>query len=573
MSQLTEVTTAPEAATAPAVTTAPDELVGPLERGLAVLRAVATGPGTRHRPGDLVRTTGLARSTVDRVATTLVRLGFLRTEDRDLLLAPRSAELGNAYLAVCAFLEALGPRAEALADELDESVSVAVPDGDGVRFIAQAARRRAMAISFRVGDLLPAERCAPGALFAADWDDVQRERWRARRLHDPLDTDFPALPPRPAGAEPASEKVEADFVARVRQAREDGFAVDSRLIEPGLIAVSLPVRDPAGAVVCAVSVVSHTSRHSAESLTARVLPPLRAAVATMEAALRTPSANGTPATATAVRPPHSGSALKEELGAGFLQSLARGLDVLCAFGSLDGPARLADLARLTGLPRATARRSLITLRHLGYVQEDADGFRALPRVLELGYARLSGLTLAGIATPHLAELVDRVHESASLAVLDDDEIRYVARVASTRIMHIDITVGTRLPAYATSMGRVLLAALPDDQREARLARVTPEALTPRTVATPEALAKAVAATARLGYAWVEQELEEGLRSIAAPVTNGGGQVVAAVNVALHAGRATGEESLATLLPHLLETAARISADLAAVGRFSPVPTG
>ncbi|MFE7324004.1 IclR family transcriptional regulator C-terminal domain-containing protein [Streptomyces sp. NPDC057565] len=567
MSQLTEVTTAPEAAMAP------DELVGPLERGLAVLRAVAAGPGTRHRPGDLVRTTGLARSTVDRVATTLVRLGFLRTEDRDLLLAPRSAELGNAYLAGCALLEALRPHAVTLADQLDESVSLAVPDGDGVRFIAQAARRRAMAISFRVGDLLPAERCAPGAVFAADWDDAQHEQWRARRRRDPLDTDFPALPPRPAGAEPTSSAVEADFLDRVRQARDDGFSTDSQLIEPGLIAVALPVRDAAGAVVCAVSVVSHTSRHSIESLTARVLPPVRAAVAAMEAALRAPSATETPATAAAVHPPDSGSALKEELGAGFLQSLARGLDVLCAFGSVDGPARLTDLARLTGLPRATARRSLITLRHLGYVREDADGFRVLPRVMELGYARLSGLTLAGIATPHLAELVGRVHESASVAVLDDDDIRYVARVASTRIMHIDITVGTRLPAYATSMGRVLLSALPDGERAARLARVTPEALTPRTVTTPEALADVVTATSRRGYAWVEQELEEGLRSIAAPVTNGRGHVVAAVNVALHAGRATGEESLATLLPPLLETAARISADLAAVGRFSPMPTG
>ncbi|MGW1087784.1 IclR family transcriptional regulator domain-containing protein [Streptomyces sp. NPDC002596] len=369
--------------------------------------------------------------------------------------------------------------------------------------------------------------------------------------------------------------MEADFLDRVRQAREDGFSMDSQLIEPGLIAVALPVRDSAGAVVCAVSVVSHTSRHSIESLTARILPPVRAAVAAMEAALRTPSATETPATAAAVRPPHSGSALKEELGAGFLQSLARGLDVLCAFGSVDGPARLADLARLTGLPRATARRSLITLHHLGYVREDADGFRVLPRVMELGYARLSGLTLAGIATPHLAELVGRVHESASVAVLDDDDddIRYVARVASTRIMHIDITVGTRLPAYATSMGRVLLAALPDGERAARLARVAPEALTPRTVTTPEALTDVVAATSRRGHAWVEQELEEGLRSIAAPVRNGGGHVVAAVNVALHAGRATCEESLATLLPPLLETAARISADLAAVGRFSPVPTG
>ena len=258
------------------------------------------------------------------------------------------------------------------------------------------------------------------------------------------------------------------------------------------------------------------------------------------------------------------------MGSGFLQSLARGLDVLRAFGAVRGPARLTEIARLTGLPRATARRSLITLRHLGYVREDADGFRVLPRVLELGHARVSGLTLVEIATPHLAELVLRVHESASVAVLDGEDIRYVARVASSRIMHIDIRVGTRLPAYATSMGRVLLGALPEQERAVFLAGVTPEALTPRTVTTPEALAEAVADTARRGYGWVEQELEEGLRSLAAPVTDGRGRVVAAVNVALHAGRHSPEESLTALLPHLLETAAAISADLAAVSRWSPV---
>lgn len=223
-----------------------------------------------------------------------------------------------------------------------------------------------------------------------------------------------------------------------------------------------------------------------------------------------------------------------------------------------------------GTPRATARRSLITLRHLGYAREDEDGFRVLPRVLELGHARVSGLTLVDIATPHLAELVRRVHESASLAVLDGEDIRYVARVASSRIMHIDIRVGTRLPAYATSMGRVLLGALPEDERTALLSEVTPEALTPHTVTTAEALAEAVAETARRGYGWVEQELEEGLRSLAAPVTDSGGRVVAAVNVALHAGRRSPEESLATILPHLLGTAAEISADLTAVGRWSPL---
>ncbi|MFE7111671.1 IclR family transcriptional regulator C-terminal domain-containing protein [Streptomyces sp. NPDC057575] len=544
----------------------PDELVGPLERGLTVLRAIAAGPETRHRPGDLARTTGLARSTVDRVATTLVRLGFLRAEGRDLLLAPRSAELGNAYLAAAKLAEALGPHAVALADELDESVSVAVPDGDGVRFVAQATRRRAMAISFRTGDLLPAERCAPGALFAADWDEAEWERWRSRRREDPLDHGFPAVPPRAGG-----EEAESGLLARLGRAREDGWAVDDQLIEPGLLAVALPVHDAAGAVVCAVSVVSHTSRHDTASLLALALPPLRTAVVAMERALAAPAPPPDDVAPSVIRGNAGVGALKEELGAGFLQSLARGLDVLCAFGAVRGPVRLTELARLAGLPRATARRALITLRHLGYVREDAGDFQLLPRVLELGHARLSGLSLAEIAGPHLSELVGRVHESASVAVLDGSDIRYVARVASSRIMHIDITVGTRLPAYATSMGRVLLAALAEEERAPILAGVTPEAFTSRTVVAPEALAETVAETARRGYGWVEQELEEGLRSLAVPVTDGRGRVVAAVNVALHAGRCPAEQSLAALLPHLAETAARISADLTAVGRWSPVP--
>ncbi|MFD9614208.1 IclR family transcriptional regulator C-terminal domain-containing protein [Streptomyces sp. NPDC059083] len=542
---------------------APDELVGPLERGLAVLRAVAAGPDVRHRPGDLARTTGLARSTVDRVATTLVRLGVLRAEGRDLLLAPGAAALGNAYLASCGLPELLGPHAVALADTLDESVSVAVPDGGGVRFLTQATRRRAMAISFRTGDLLPAERCAPGALFAARWDAADLEGWRARRARDPLDAGFPSVPPRPS-APPGP--VEAEFLDRVREARETGVAVDDQLIEPGLLAVALPVRGPDGTVVCAVSVVSHSSRHSAASLTERALPPLRRAVTAMEEALAVAAVPGGTANAA---PAPSAPGLKEELGSGFLQSLARGLDVLRAFASVRGPARLSELARLTGLPRATARRSLITLRHLGYVREEPEGFVLLPRVLELGHARLSGLSLPEIATPHLVALVLRVHESASVAVLDGDDIRYVARVASTRIMHIDITVGTRLPAYATSMGRVLLGALPAAERAERLGRITPEALTPRTVTSRAGLDEAVTATAARGYGWVEQELEEGLRSLAVPVTDGTGRVVAAVNVALHAGRGPAEASLAALLPALRETAARISTDLSTVSRFSP----
>ncbi|MFF5426604.1 MULTISPECIES: IclR family transcriptional regulator C-terminal domain-containing protein [unclassified Streptomyces] len=520
--------------------------VGPLVRGLEVLRVLATGPEPRRHPGELARVTGLARSTVDRITTTLVRVGVLRAEGRELLLAPGAAELGNAYLASCGLPELLGPHAASLAATLDESVSLAVPDGDGVRFLTQSARRRAMAISLRPGELLPAGHCAAGALFAAGRD----EDGAARGSGTP------------------------DRHRRVAEARARGFAVDDQGVEPGLVAVAVPVRGPDGAVVCAVGVESHTSRHSAASLEERALPALRRTAAAMEEALAS-----APATTTHPAPPVVSAAgarkdaLREELGAGFLQSLARGLDVLRAFGAVRGPARLTDLARLTGQPRATARRSLLTLRHLGYVREEEAGFRLLPRVLELGYARLSELTLPEIATPHLVDLVRRVRESASVAVLDGDDIRYVARVAGSRIMRIDIGIGTRLPAYATAMGRVLLGALPAAERAVRLGRITPEALTPHTLTTRDDLEEAVTATAERGHGWVERELEEGLRSLAVPVTDGAGRVVAAVNIALHAGRATPEESLATLLPPLRETAALISADLAAVGRFSPVAPG
>ncbi|MGW4780472.1 IclR family transcriptional regulator domain-containing protein [Streptomyces filamentosus] len=547
------------------MTTRPVEAVGPLERGLAVLRAVVAGEGGRRGVGEVARETGLARATVDRIATTLTALGVLRTEGRALLLAPGAAGLGNAYLDSCGLPALLGPHAAALAERLDEPVSLAVPDGDGVRFLAQVDRRRALAFAFRPGDLLPAERCAPGALFAAEDG-------------------------RPAGDEA--------FAARVREARERGVAVDDQLIEPGLVSVALPVRDPAGAVVCAVSVAGHTRRRDAAALETLALAPLRETVAAMEAALalgavppeetpargavppeETPSLGAVPSGQTAhapgAVPPEEGArgdVLKEELGAGFLRSLARGLDVLRAFGAVRGPARLTDLARLAGLPRATARRSLITLCHLGYVREDPGGFVLLPRVLGLGHSLLSALTLPDIATPHLVRLVRTVRESASVAVLDGDDIRYVARVAGSRLLRIDIVVGTRLPAYATSMGRVLLGALPENERDARLGRIVPEALTPRTLTGSGALREAVAATAERGFGWVEEELEEGLRSVAVPVPDGTGRVVAALNVALGAGRCTPEESLAVLLPQLRETAGRISADLAAVGRHAPVPT-
>ncbi|MDX2876246.1 IclR family transcriptional regulator, partial [Streptomyces ipomoeae] len=267
-----------------AAASAPAEAVAPLMRGIIVLRRLTEADGVMSLSG-LEKATGLARSTVDRITATLARMGYVRLDGRDAVLAPRLMELGNAYLAALRLPRLLDAYADALADELDESVSLAVGDRDGIRFIHQATRRRAMSLSFRIGDLLPAERTAPGPLFATEWDAADWARWRARREADPEGRGFPAVPPRGGAYD--------DFEARTAQAGAQGWALDDQLIEPGLVAVSVPVRDPGtGRVACVANVVSHTSRHTAESLRTALLPRLRATVAEMERELRAASGPG-----------------------------------------------------------------------------------------------------------------------------------------------------------------------------------------------------------------------------------------------------------------------------------------
>src|ERR671929_385857 len=176
-------------------------------------------------------------------------------------------------------------------------------------------------------------------------------------------------------------------------------------------------------------------------------------------------------------------------GAHFVQSLERGLNVIRAFDASTPQLTLSEVARATGLTRAAARRFLLTLADLGYVRTDGRLFSLSPRVLELGYAYLSSLTLPEVAEPHLERLVAEVRESSSVSVLDGEDIVYVARVPTSRIMRVAISVGTRFPAYATSMGRVLLAGLTDDERARYLARADLAPLTPHTVTSPDALAR------------------------------------------------------------------------------------
>jgi IclR family transcriptional regulator, pca regulon regulatory protein len=245
----------------------------------------------------------------------------------------------------------------------------------------------------------------------------------------------------------------------------------------------------------------------------------------------------------------------------FVQSLDRGLAVIRAFGPGRERLSLSDVARETGLTRAAARRFLLTLVKLGYVRSDGREFSLRPRVLELGYAYLSGLAMPEIASPHLEELVAKVRESSSISVLDGDHIVYVARVPTKRIMTVAISVGTRFKAYATSMGRVLLAGMSEEELDRYLAEADFEAFTARTATDPDRLREIVREVGRQGYAIVDQELEEGLRAIAAPIHGSSGAVIAAINLSAHASRVSMAAMRTGLLPALLETADRIEADL------------
>lgn len=242
----------------------------------------------------------------------------------------------------------------------------------------------------------------------------------------------------------------------------------------------------------------------------------------------------------------------------FIQSLERGLEVMRSFSKDRTSQTLSEVAQHTGLTRATARRILLTLVELGYVHQSSRSFSLTPKVLDLGYSYLSSFKVVELAQQPMERLVDAVRESSSMAVLDGEEIVYVARVPTTRIMTISLAIGSRLPAYPTSMGRVLLAGLPDSELDDFISGAKLEKLTSRTITDRRRLRAAIEKVRFEGYALVDQELEEGLRSIAAPIKNERGDVVAAMNVSCHSSRVKVERMRREFRPHLLEASHEIT---------------
>lgn len=246
-------------------------------------------------------------------------------------------------------------------------------------------------------------------------------------------------------------------------------------------------------------------------------------------------------------------------GDSYVQSFARGLAVIRAFDAARPEQTLTEVASATGLTRAGARRILLTLQTLGYVEADGRLFRLTPKILELGFAYLTSMPFWNLADPVMEQLSEQIHESCSAAVLDRTEIVYVLRVPTQKIIALNLSVGSRLPAFCTSMGRVLLSGLPEERLDIVLRESDRRPRTQRTITEVDALKAVIAGVREQGWALVDQELEEGLISLSAPIRNRAGDIIAAMNISGQANRTSARQMTKQFLGPLQQAAERISA--------------
>ena len=258
---------------------------------------------------------------------------------------------------------------------------------------------------------------------------------------------------------------------------------------------------------------------------------------------------------------------KRGSGPDFIEALARGLEVIQALGDAHDTMTMSELAEKTDLARPTVRRILLTLEELGYVRTSKEGSALTPRVLELGVSYIHSQGLWDIARPHMEALVAQTHESSSIAQLDGSDIIYVARVAVPKIVALRVGIGTRFPAASTSLGKVLLADLGQEELDAALAQPSRAGVVARREVDRVELDRELADTRAKGWCMTDQDLAVGIRSVAAPLRDATGRVVAALNVNAHAGQTSVDRLLEHHLPRLLSTASAISEDYVRRNQF------
>jgi IclR family pca regulon transcriptional regulator len=510
------------------------DFVQSLQRGLDVIRAFADGPILTST--EVANATGLARAAARRFLLTLVELDYVRVENRLFRLSPRVLELGRAYLTSLRLPALAQAELRALVDAAGESTTIAVLDGADIVYVAHVPARRIMAIKIEVGTRDPAFATALGRVLLAGLDPEALEDYLAT-------AELPAIQPRTL-VDVAALRAALDKV------RRQGYALVDQELEAGLRAVAVPIRDAEGRVTASLNFAVHAGAWTTSAIRRELLPRLLEAAAAIESEATVPTTHDAPLTT---------ARLQRVEGGDVVQSLQRGLAVIRAFDEEHPALTLSEVARVTGLARAAARRFLLTLVELGYMHVDGRLFRLSPRLLDLGRPYLSSLTVPELALPHLRTFAAEVRESSTIAVLDGADIVYVAHAAARRILSVSVVVGSRDPAAATALGRALLAWQPAE----RVSSLDLQPYTERTIVDHAALRRELARVARQGYALVDQELEDGLRALAAPIRDSRDQVVAAVNVAVHASRWPVDAVRRELLPRLLETAAAIERDVRA----------
>lgn len=279
----------------------------------------------------------------------------------------------------------------------------------------------------------------------------------------------------------------------------------------------------------------------------------------MATALRKVNAESTTKTASGAAAPRRADA--------YVESFAKGLAVIRSFGPQHRRMTLSEVAARSSLTRAAARRILLTLLELGYVAQDGRSFALTPRILDLGYSYLSSMPMSTLAQPIMVELGSRFNHSVSVAALDGPEVVYLLRVPKRNLLNTPgiSLAGMRLPAFVSSMGRVLLAALPGDELKAVLDASELRALTPKTVWQRAALEEEIRKVGRQGYSLIVDEMEEGLSAVAAPIIDAGGRTIAAMNIAFNTGAVKRQELLNTVLPELRQAVARLNSILSLNG--------
>ena len=261
------------------------------------------------------------------------------------------------------------------------------------------------------------------------------------------------------------------------------------------------------------------------------------------------------------QPPHASAEARRDETSDFVTALARGLAVIRAFGMQSRRMSLAEIARHVNLPRATVRRSLITLETLGYVESDSKTFMLTPQVLSLGYSYLTSLPVTRAVRPYLEKMTALFNEPAAAAILDHDDAVFLARVSARRVFLGTETAGSRLPAYCTAMGRVLLAAQPDAMIDEYLARIEPRAYTPHTITNPAKIRDAIYQARRDSYSIVQEEFDAGIVAISVPIKDLHDRTVAALNVVSHVERASREQMLDRFLPYMRNAVQELRCEL------------